>query len=125
MSAYWGPQPQGTSGTVYLGAIICLLFIAGLFVVKTSEKGWIIAASMVGIILAWGNHFPAVNYFLFDHLPLYNKFRAPTMSLVIPQLTFPLLAALALQVLFYGNYDLLAMKQKLKWAGIASGRGAR
>ena len=121
MSAYWGPQPQGTSGTVYLGAIICLLFIVGLFVVKASEKGWIIAASIVGIILAWGNHFPAVNYFLFDHLPLYNKFRAPTMSLVIPQLTFPLLAALALQVLFYGNYDLTVMKQKLKWAGIASG----
>ena len=121
MSAYWGPQPQGTSGTVYLGAIICLLFIAGLFVVKWNEKGWIIAASVVGIILAWGNNFPAVNYFLFDHLPLYNKFRAPTMSLVIPQLTFPLLAALALQILFYGNYDLTAMKKQLKFSGIAAG----
>jgi hypothetical protein len=121
MSAYWGPQTSGTSGTVYLGAIICMLFIIGLFVVKASDKGWIIAASIIGIVLAWGNHFPAVNYFLFDHLPLYNKFRAPTMSLVIPQLTFPLLAALALQVLFYGKYDLNAMKEKLKWGGIAVG----
>lgn len=119
MSAYWGPQTSGTSGTVYLGAIICMLFIVGLFVVKASDKGWIIAASVIGIVLAWGNHFPAVNYFLFDHLPLYNKFRAPTMSLVIPQLTFPLLGALALQILFYSKYDLAAMKDKLKWSGIA------
>lgn len=117
---YWGDQPV-TSGTVYFGAIICMLFIIGLFVVKWADKGWIIAASIIGIVLAWGNHFPAVNYFLFDHLPLYNKFRAPTMSLVIPQLTFPLLAALALQVLFYGKYDLAAMKQKLKWSSYAVG----
>jgi hypothetical protein len=119
MSAYWGPQTSGTSGTVYLGAITCMLFIIGLFVVKWADKGWIIAASIIGIILAWGSHFPAVNYFLFDHLPLYNKFRAPTMSLVIPQLTFPLLGALALQILFYSKYDLAAMKEKLKWSGIA------
>ncbi|MFC4230782.1 YfhO family protein [Parasediminibacterium paludis] len=118
MSAYWGPQTSGTSGTVYLGAITCMLFIIGLFIVKWADKGWIIAASIIGIVLAWGSHFPAVNYFLFDHLPLYNKFRAPTMSLVIPQLTFPLLGALALQILFYSKYDLTAMKEKLKWSGI-------
>ncbi len=43
LSAYWGAQP-GTSGTVYLGALICLLFIVGIFVVKSWHKGWIIAA---------------------------------------------------------------------------------
>jgi hypothetical protein len=117
-SSYWGEQ-LSTSGPVYLGAIICILFIAGLFVVKNENKGWIIAASIIGILMAWGSNFKAFNYFLFDHLPLYNKFRAPSMSLVIPQLTFPLLAGLALQTLCYGNYDVTAMNKKLKQAGIA------
>jgi len=100
--AYWGDQP-GTSGTVYLGAIISFLFILGLILIKSWHKWWIIAASVFGIVLAWGNNFAAFNYFIFDYLPLYNKFRAPTMALVIPQLTFPLAAALGLNQLLFGE----------------------
>ncbi len=95
-ASYWGDQP-GTSGPVYLGAVICFLFILGMFYVKSWHKWWIFAISLVGIILAWGRHFELVNYFLFDHLPLYSKFRAPSMALVMPQLGFALLASLGLQ----------------------------
>ena len=95
---YWGAQP-GTNGAVYLGAIICFLFIFGMFYLDGKHKWWILAASIFGIALAWGDNFAAFNYFLFDHLPLYNKFRAPTMALVIPQLLFPILAALAVDKL--------------------------
>lgn len=96
MSAYWGDQP-GTSGPVYFGAVICALFILGLFYVNNWNRGWIVAAALIGILLSWGKNFASLNYFLFDYLPLYNKFRAPSMALVIPQLCFPLLAALGLQ----------------------------
>jgi hypothetical protein len=118
LSSYWGAQP-GTSGPVYLGAFICLLFIVGIFVVKSWHKGWIIAASILGIVLAWGSNFQAVNYFLFDHLPYYNKFRAPTTALVIPQLTFALLASMALHQLLFENWDKTELMKKLKLAGIA------
>lgn len=97
-SSYWGEQPS-TAGPVYLGAIICFLFIFGLFYVKSWYKWWIIAASAIAILLAWGANLKGINYFLFDHLPLYNKFRAVTMSLVIPQLCFPLLGVLAVNKL--------------------------
>lgn len=117
LSSYWGAQP-GTSGTVYLGAIVCLLFVTGIFVVKSWHKGWIIAASIIGIVLAWGSNFSAVNYFLFDHLPYYNKFRAPTTALVIPQLTFALLAAMTLQALFFTEWDKAVLMKRLKLAGI-------
>jgi hypothetical protein len=97
-SSYWGDQPS-TAGPVYLGAIICFLFIFGLIYVKGWYKWWIVAASAIAILLAWGANLKGINYFIFDHLPLYNKFRAVTMSLTIPQLCFPLLGVLAVNKL--------------------------
>jgi hypothetical protein len=94
--AYWGEQPF-TSGPVYLGAVICFLFILGMFYVKSWHKWWILSICVVGIVMAWGRHFAFVNYFLFDNLPFYSKFRAPSMALVMPQLGFALLASLGLQ----------------------------
>lgn len=104
MSAYWGPQGQ-TSGAVYFGASICVLFIFGLVYYRGWHAGWIIAATLIGIILAWGKNFSAINYFLFDYLPFYNKFRAPSMALVIPQLTFPLMAALGLNSMVESSFS--------------------
>ncbi|KIC92715.1 YfhO family protein [Flavihumibacter solisilvae] len=110
LPAYWGPQP-GTSGPVYFGAVICFLFILGLFYVKSWHKWWILAATITGIFLSWGKNFSSLNYFLFDFLPLYNKFRAPSMALIIPQLTFPLLAALGIQQ-FLEDKDTDEIKKK-------------
>ncbi len=93
--AYWGNQPN-TAGPVYLGAVVCFLFILGLVYSKSWHKWWIVSAAIIGIVLAWGKNFPAVNYFLFDHFPFYSKFRAPTQALFFAQLAFPLLAALGL-----------------------------
>ncbi len=87
---YWGPQPF-LSGPVYFGAIICFLFVLGIMVVKSPHKWWIVAASFLGIMLSWGKNFEGVNYFLFDHLPMLNKFRTPSMAMVVPQFLFPLL----------------------------------
>lgn len=117
MNAYWGDQP-GTSGPVYFGAVICALFILGMFYVTNWNKGWLIAAAIIGIVLSWGKNFASLNYFLFDYLPLYNKFRAPTMSLIIPQLCFPLLASMGLQQ-FIDEKELGKVNWKrLKQAGI-------
>ena len=114
LPTYWGSQPN-TSGPVYLGAIICFLFILGLVYLDTWHKWWIAAATFFAIILAWGSNFKAFNYFLFDYLPVYNKFRAPTMALVIPQLTASLMAALVLHKFLFGGdaKELLFKKLKL------------
>ena len=93
---YWGDQPF-TSGPVYAGAIICFLFILGLMVVKGPEKWWLLAATILSILLSWGRNFAAFNEFLFYHLPLYNKFRAPSMALVIAGVTMTTLAILAVK----------------------------
>src|SRR5690606_29267938 len=88
-----------TNGPVYLGAVICFLFLFGMFFLDGKHKWWILTISALSILLAWGDNFKAFNYFMFDYFPLYNKFRVPTMILVIPQLLFPVVAALALSKL--------------------------
>ncbi len=120
MSPYWGDQPN-TAGPVYFGAIICMLFIAGLFFVSRKYLSWLIPATIIGVILAWGSNFSAINYFLFDHLPALNKFRAPSMALVLPQFTFAFIASLALQEIFYGNLESAKLFKKLRYAAISCG----
>jgi hypothetical protein len=120
MSPYWGDQPN-TAGPVYFGAIICMLFIAGLFFVSRKYLSWLIPATIIGVILAWGSNFSAINYFLFDHLPALNKFRAPSMALVLPQFTFAFIASLALQEIFYGNLEPAKLFKKLRYAAISCG----
>jgi hypothetical protein len=120
--SYWGAMSslsETTSGPVYLGAIVCLLFILGLFYVNSWHKWWIIAASVIGILLAWGNNFMAFNSFMLEYLPFYNKFRAPSMALVIPQICIPILAVLTLSKLVYET-DYEAAFKKLRNGAIAA-----
>ena len=95
---YWGDQPF-TSGPVYFGAIIVFLFVFGLFVVKGPERWWLLIAAVLAIIMSWGKYF-GFNEFLFNNLPYYNKFRTPSMSLVIANVAMVILAALALKRVF-------------------------
>lgn len=114
LPTYWGAQTLGTSGPVYFGALICLLFILGMVYLDTPAKWWIFGASVFAILLSWGKNFGAFNNFIFEYMPLYNKFRAPTMSLIIPQLLFPLMAVLALQKFLFDDTDPIKATNKLK-----------
>lgn len=122
--SYWGNMSspnETTSGPAYIGAVICFLFIIGLFYVKSWHKWWIIAASIMGILLAWGSSFQAFNYFMLDHLPFYGKFRAPSMAMVIPQLCMPLLASLTLNKLIAEENDWAAAWKKIRYGLMATG----
>ena len=44
--------------------------------------------------------FAGFNYFMFDYFPLYNKFRAPTICLIIVEMIMPLLGIMALAKIF-------------------------
>jgi hypothetical protein len=96
---YWGDQPF-TSGPVYFGAIVIFLFVLGMFVVKGPERWWILLATILSIMMAWGKNLMGFNSFLFDNLPLYNKFRTPSMSLVMANVTMVIMAVLVLKAIF-------------------------
>ena len=92
---YWGDQPF-TSGPVYVGAIICFLFVLGFFYVNGAVKWWIVGATLLSVCLAWGKNLEWFTDLFFYYFPMYNKFRTVAMTLVIAGLTMPLLAFLAL-----------------------------
>ena len=104
LPTYWGEQPF-TAGPVYAGAIVCFLFILGLCVVKGPERWWLLATVIISFILAWGKNLMPLNGWLFEHLPLYNKFRAPSMALIIAGVAMPMLGMMALKDIFSGNID--------------------
>lgn len=110
---YWGALPF-TAGPAYLGVFICLLAVIGFVVVKSPLRWGLLAATFLGIFIAWGKNFLGFNLFLFEHLPMFNKFRAPSMAQVIPQLTMGVMAALALQFLLFRNNAQELLKKDFK-----------
>ncbi len=110
VDSYFGNQPF-TSGPVYAGAIICFLFVLGLFIVNNSMRWWLLAATLFSIVLAWGKNFMPLTEFFLDHFPGYNKFRAVSMILVIAEFCIPLLAILAVKEII-DNPQVLKEKRK-------------
>ena len=96
MGQYWGDQP-GTSGPVYVGAFVLMLFILGLFIVKGSIKWALLAATVLSIMLSWGHNMMWLTDLFIDYVPMYAKFRTVASILVIAEFTIPLLALLALK----------------------------
>lgn len=112
---YWGEQP-GTSGPVYVGAFVLMLFILGLFIVKGPMKWALLAATILSILLSWGKNFMGFTDFFLDYVPMYAKFRTVASILVIAEFTIPLLAMLALKK-FFDEPELI--KPRLKYVGIS------
>ena len=108
---YWGPQPF-TAGPMYLGAITVFLFVLGLFVYKGKEKWWIVAGTVLAVLLALGSHFLAFTKFFYNVAPLYNKFRTVSMALTVLQFTLPMLGFLVLDRIVRDPEAAAALSQK-------------
>lgn len=115
MPLYFGDQPF-TSGPVYFGAIVMLLFVFSLFVLKGQYKWWLLTATILAIMLSWGRNMMWFTDLFIDYLPGYNKFRTVSMTLVIAQFTVPLMAMLALKELIEGKITKAEGVKSLKYA---------
>ncbi|KEQ29483.1 hypothetical protein N180_03750 [Pedobacter antarcticus 4BY] len=121
LPVYWGEKPF-TAGPYYFGAIICMLFIFGLFIVKSRMKWWILSTTILFLLLSFGKNFPFISDIFFDYVPLYNKFRAVESILAVIGLLFPILALLAVKEAQEGQYDKAYILKKLYWSfGITGG----
>jgi hypothetical protein len=114
LTYYWGGIGV-TSGPPYVGAIVCFLAILAMFVLDDKHKWWMLSAILLTIMMSWGSNLDQVNTLFYKYLPLYNKFRAPSMILVIPQLLLPALAVMGLhKITFEENKELV-------WASVKKG----
>ena len=93
---YWGPQPF-TAGPMYMGAVTVFLFIFGLMYYRDRrQKWWLLASTVLAVLLALGSHLLWFTKLFYDFAPLYNKFRTVSMALVVLQFTLPVLGFLML-----------------------------
>ena len=119
VSYYWGgmtsPGEAGVSGPAYVGAIICFLAILGMFVLDNKHKWWMFTTIILTIMMSWGKFFIDFNSFLYHYLPLYNKFRAPSMILVVPQLLLGVLAIMTINKIAFTE------ERKELWSNIKKG----
>jgi hypothetical protein len=93
-SAYWGPS---TPLPYYAGAIVVFLFVLGIAFAEQKFAWWLVPICVLAIMMSWGSNFAAFNYFIFDHLPGYNKFRSVTFAVVMIIFSMPLLGLLGLE----------------------------
>ncbi|MCQ2269699.1 MAG: YfhO family protein [Bacteroidales bacterium] len=96
MPTYWGGD-EGTSGPVYVGAIVCFLFVLGLLIVKGPYKWALLIATLFSILLSWGRNFLPLTELFANYFPMYTKFRAVESILIVAEITMPLLGFLALK----------------------------
>lgn len=96
LGAYWGGI-GGTSGPPYAGALLVVLALLGLGTLPNQHKWWILGCIVLTVLMSWGSYFLGFNTFLLEHLPMYNKFRAPSMIMIVPTLLVNILATLTLQ----------------------------
>lgn len=96
LGQYWGEQP-GTSGPVYVGAFVCMLFVLCLLIVRTPMCWTLLLATMLSMALSWGKNFMGLTDLFLDYVPMYDKFRTVASILVIAEFTIPLMAMMALK----------------------------
>jgi hypothetical protein len=109
---YWGGLPY-TAGPAYLGVLLVVLAVLGFLFSKGPLRWGLLAATLIGLFISWGKNFAVFNMLMFEYLPLFNKFRAPSMAQVIPQITLSVAAVLGLSQLTSGGWsasDLLSKK---------------
>ena len=112
MPLYWGPQPF-TAGPMYMGAITIFLFVLGLILCKGREKWWLVAATVIAVFLAWGNHFMWFTRLWFNYAPMYSKFRTVSMALIVLQVTLPMLGFYVLDRVLKEKYEKKQMMKAL------------
>ena len=117
---YWGDQPF-TAGNVYMGAIVCFLFVLGLLIVRGPYKWAILAAPLFSVLLALGHNFMWLTELFFKYFPMYNKFRAVSSILIVAEIAMPLLGFLAIKQLMDGG---VAKEKAIKSIYIATGATA-
>lgn len=117
---YWGPQPLIT-GTAYFGAVICFLFVLSLFVIRSRYKWWLAGATLFILCVSMGKNFATFNYFMFDHFPLFNKFRSPNMASAIASVVVPMMGIWALKDIFGEKITKADLFKKLKLSLIITG----
>lgn len=117
---YWGEQTL-VNGGYYVGAVVFFLFVLGMFILPNKYRVWLGLSVVLSVMMAWGKNFDAFNRFLFDYLPLYKKFRVPSMSFMILFVAMPLAGFLAASLVYKKEMAIEKLQKGLLYALYTTG----
>jgi hypothetical protein len=109
LPTYWGNQTF-IGAPAYIGASVLFLFVLALFLIKGKTKWWIVAGSILALLLSWGDNFSLLTKFFIDVVPFYDKFRAVSSIQVIIEFCVPVLGILGLSKFLSSK-----VSYELKW----------
>jgi hypothetical protein len=112
INTYWGPQPF-TEAPNYFGVIILVFAIVG-FARNRRDPfvQYLGVTTIVAILISFGREFPLVYDLLYKFVPPFNRFRIPSMILMLLQFTLPLLAGYGIMSL---AGDALTPERRKRW----------
>ncbi len=113
---YWGAQPF-TSGAPYYGIVLFLLFCLGIALLDNVYRWWGIAALTTTLVISWGSNFEALNFFLFDHFPFFNKFRSVNMATGLGHVVLVMIGMMGLQK-YFSNETTKEQRQKALYTAV-------
>ena len=121
MPMYWGTQPI-SGAPFYFGAVLCFLFVLGIFLVKGKDKWWLVAVFTFALLLSLGKNFSLLTNLMLDYFPGYNKFRDVKNIIVIQQFAMALLGVLAIKEVYQRKITSEEFMKGLKYSfGITGG----
>ena len=123
VNTYFGPEPF-MEASPYMGVIVLLLAFVGF--IRNRKNPFIIFSVIVialALLMSFGREFPLVYDLMFNYFPYFNKFRSPSMILVLVQIFVPLLAAFGLNSIWEARAknDQALAKKMLIAAGVIGG----
>jgi hypothetical protein len=96
VNTYFGQMPF-VDVAMYMGVIVFFLALFSMVVNwKNPMVRFFTILSVIALLISFGRTFPLVYDLMFNYFPFFDKFRVPSMILVLVQMSLPILAGLGL-----------------------------
>ena len=96
VNTYFGQMPF-VDVAQYFGVIIFFLAIFSMIINwKDPFVRYLTILSIIALLISFGRTFPLLYDLMFNYFPFFDKFRVPSMILVLIHLSFPILAGLGI-----------------------------
>ncbi len=115
LNLYFGPMTF-TDGPQYMGIVLTVLAVMGfLRFRKDPFVQYLGGMTIFALVVSFGKEFPVLFDAMFKYFPGFNKFRIPSMILVLVQLFVPILAAYAIAGYIEDRGKHLDTKTEQRW----------
>lgn len=122
VNTYFGQMPF-VDVAQYMGVLIFFLALFSIFVNwRDPLVKYLTILSVIALLISFGRTFPFVYDLMFHYFPFFDKFRVPSMILILVQMSFPILAGLGiLRIIQLKDNPDKKVESILKYAAIGFG----